>query len=234
MKKDRLWWGLALGGFLAFAVIAWGEQNQVISPANLPVRDRVVLPAVVQAVLVGGDRFLAANLESIRVVATADDVRDGADGNASFAIRARLAVALLNPCHEDNYYYGNALLTWGGMAEQGTELMGRAMNCRGWDELPAFFFGFNQFYFLKNVERARQALEEAARRSTVNAAAMRKLSIMLAAGEIKEETAALEYLRSERNAAQDQKLRRMLDKRIGRLEGLLLLKAAQKLTLIHK
>jgi hypothetical protein len=43
-------------------------------------------------------------------------------------------VVQLNPCHEDNYYQGNALLTWGGAVAEGNELLKRATDCLppGW------------------------------------------------------------------------------------------------------
>lgn len=181
-----------------------------------------------QTLLAGGDRFLAANLEAFRSVATTSDAPGATESNASFGIRARRVVAQLNPCHEDNYYFGNALLTWGGSAVEGTDLLKRAMDCRTWDELPAFFYGFNQYYFLHNIPEARRALEIAAQRATDNAAAFRKLAIMLAAGEYKDDEAALTYLQNERDRAKDPKLRQMLDKRVGRLSGLIQLRQAQK------
>lgn len=189
--------------------------------------DRVVAPASVQLLLAGGDRFLAANLESIRAVATAREGAGASEYNAVFAIRARRAVSLLNPCHEDNYYHGNALLTWGGAVAEGNELLRRATGCRIWDEFPPFFYGFNQYFFLQDVQGAREALEVAAERATKNAAGFRKFAIMIAADEIKDDNLALDYLESERDHASDPKLRDMLDKRVQRLKGLIVLREAQ-------
>ena len=176
----------------------------------------------------GGDRFLAANFESIRTVATASDAPAAIEHNTSFAIRARRVVAELNPCHEDNYYQGNALLTWGGAVKEGNDLLRRATDCRVWDELPPFFYGFNQYFFLHDIADARTALEIAANRSEANAAGFRKLAIMLAAGEIEDTSAALDFLRNERAQTSDPSLREMLDKRIARLQGLITLRAAQQ------
>jgi hypothetical protein len=182
----------------------------------------IVLTGPLQPLLYGGDRFLAANIESIRAAASTTTTEA-----QNFSLRAHLEVSRLNPCHEDNYWIGNASLSWGGSPEQGTDLLRNAMHCRYWDEWPAFFYGFNQHYFLHNNAEARQALELAAQRSANNAAAFRTFSTMLAAGEIDDTRLALEMLQRERDKAKDPALRGMLDKRVGRLKGLLILREAQ-------
>ena len=187
---------VAVAGFGLFAAI-WAMRPPVNAVPPAEVFDRVVLSAPVQLLLTGGDRFLAANFESIRAVATASDAPEAAEANASFAIRARRVVAQLNPCHEDNYYQGNALLTWGGAVAEGNDLLKRATDCRFWDEVPPFFYGFNQYFFLHDIDGARAALETAAERATDNAAGFRKFAIMLAAGELKDDSAALEFLQRE-------------------------------------
>jgi hypothetical protein len=142
-------------------------------------------------------------------------------------LRAHQAVSRLNPCHEDNYWIGNASLSWGGAEEHGIELLRNAMHCRYWDEWPAFFFGFNQHFFLHNLPEARMALEQAAQRSSNNSAAFRNLSIMLAAGKINDTRLAIEMIQRERDEAKDPVLKEMLDKRVVRLTGLLTLREAQ-------
>ncbi|MFT3757750.1 hypothetical protein [Thauera sp.] len=218
---------VAVAGFGLFAAI-WAMRPPVNAAPPAEVFDRVVLSAPVQLLLTGGDRFLAANFESIRAVATASDAPEAAEANASFAIRARRVVAQLNPCHEDNYYQGNALLTWGGAVAEGNDLLRRATDCRFWDEVPPFFYGFNQYFFLHDVDGARAALETAAERATDNAAGFRKFAIMLAAGELMDDSAALEFLQREHAQTSDPKLQGMLDKRIIRLQGLMALRAAQQ------
>ena len=218
---------IALAGFGVFAAI-WALRPPVSATPPAEVFDRVVVSAPVQVLMTAGDRFLAANFESIRAVATASDAPEAAEANASFAIRARRVVAQLNPRHEDNYYQGNALLTWGGAVAEGNDLLKRATDCRTWDEVPPFFYGFNQYFFLHDVEGARAALETAATRATDNAAGFRKFAIMLAAGELNDDSAALDFLQRERAATADPRLQGMLDKRITRVEGLISLRAAQQ------
>lgn len=225
--RNALPLAIAALGFGVFAAI-WAIRPPASTASPPEVFDRVVVSAPVQLLLTGGDRFLAANIESIRAVATTSDNPEAAEANASFAIRARRVVAQLNPCHEDNYYQGNALLTWGGAVAEGNDLLKRATECRTWDEIPPFFYGFNQYFFLHDVESARASLEIAADRATDNAAGFRKFAIMLAAGELKDDSAALDFLQQERAQTSDPKLQAMLDKRIARLQGLITLRAAQK------
>jgi len=225
--RNKLPLALALLGYALFAATWWVRPpaNPAMPPGAL---DRVVLSAPVQLLLAGGDRFLSANIESIRAVATSSDHPNAADANSSFSVRARQVVAELNPCHEDNYYHGNALLTWGGAVTEGNALLRRATECRTWDELPPFFYGFNRYFFLNDIEGARAALETAAQRATDNAAGFRKFGIMIEAGEIKDDTVALDFLQRERTQTTDSKLQGMLDKRIARLQGLITLRAAQQ------
>ncbi|MCW3149849.1 hypothetical protein N8H22_14675 [Stutzerimonas stutzeri] len=144
-----------------------------------------------------------------------------------YLVRAQREVARLNPCHEDNYYLANGLLTWGGAVEQGNEVLRAAVECRFWDEFPPFFYGINLSFFQHDNEAAARVLEIGAKRSTGNAAAMRKLAVMLRAEQLADEHLALNYLTQQRDSATDQKLRDMLDKRVTRLQGLIDLRTAQ-------
>ena len=111
---------------------------------------------------------------------------------------------------------------------EGNHLLKLAADCRLWDELPPFFYGFNRYFFLNDITGAREALETAASRSHTNAAGFRRLAIMLAAGELKDDSAALDFLQQERAQTSDPKLQGMLDKRIARLQGLITLREAQQ------
>lgn len=211
----------------ALAGYGWHVQPKGSTALPLAVFDRVVVPAPLQLVLAGGDRFLAADLEAVRALATQNDAPEATADNLSFAIRARNAVAHLNACHEDNYYLANALLTWGGAARHGNEVLRLATGCRFWDEFPPFFYGFNLYYFEHDVANAMLALNTAADRSRANANALRKLAIMLKAESFEDDAAALAYLENERNQARDDKLRDTLNKRVQRLRGLITLRQAQ-------
>ncbi|WP_258189255.1 hypothetical protein [Stutzerimonas stutzeri] len=196
------------------------------APETTAIKGRVVIAAPILLVLYGSDRFLAANLETMRLAATGVD---WGQADTSYLVRAQQEVAELNPCHEDNYYLANGLLTWGGADREGTEVLRRAMQCRFWDELPAFFYGFNQAFFNKDITEASRALELAAQRATGNAAGFRKLAVMLQAESFADEKLALDYLTQQRDAAQnDPKLQQLLDKRVIRLQDLIDLREAQR------
>ena len=220
------YWPLLLA-LLGFAVFSAASQWRAHTPApEAPIIEgRVVIAAPVLLVLFGGDRFLAASLETMRLAATGVD---WGQADTGYLIRAQQVVAELNPCHEDNYYLANGLLTWGGADREGTEVLRRAMQCRFWDELPAFFYGFNQAFFNKDIAEASRALELAAQRATGNAAGFRKMAVMLQAETFADEQLALDYLTRQRDAASDPKLRGMLDKRVVRLQGLVDLREAQR------
>ncbi|SFP87112.1 hypothetical protein [Pseudomonas borbori] len=225
MPRHR-YWPLLLA-LLGFGVFSSASQWRAHTPApEVPVIEgRVVIAAPVLLVLFGGDRFLAASLETMRLAATGVD---WGQADTGYLIRAQQVVAELNPCHEDNYYLANGLLTWGGADSEGTEVLRRAMQCRFWDELPAFFYGFNQWFFNKDIAEASRALELAAQRATGNAAGFRKMAVMLQAETFADEKLALDYLIQQRDAASDPKLHGMLDKRVVRLQGLVALREAQR------
>lgn len=213
-----------LGFFLFFAASQLRSQTPE-EPVPV-IEDRVVIAAPVLLGLFGGDRFLAANLETMRLAATGVEL---GRSDTSYLMRAQQEVARLNPCHEDNYYLANGLLTWGGADREGTEVLRQAMECRFWDELPAFFYGFNQAFFNRDIVEAVRALELAAHRATDNAAGFHKLSAVLQAESFTDEKLALDYLIQQRDAARDDpKLHQMLDKRVVRLRGLVILREVQR------
>lgn len=223
MVKPSLF--LALVSFTLFvSIAAWRAQQSVVLSQQL-VADRVVVPAPLLVALHGGDRFLAADLETMRLAASGIDER-GID--TGYLIRAQREVARLNPCHEDNYYLANGLLTWGGAVEEGNEVLRAAVGCRFWDEIPPFFYGINLSFFQHNNEEAARVLEIGAERSSQNGAAMRKLAVMLRAEGFADERLALNYLTQQRDSASDPKLQDMLTKRVVRLQGLIDLREAQR------
>lgn len=212
---------------LGFALFLYVTQWRLVAPPTAvpSVEGRVVIAAPLLLLLFGGDRFLAANLEAMRLAATGVD---SGLADTDYLVRAHKEVARLNPCHEDNYYLANALLTWGGADREGSEVLHRASACRFWDEYPPFFYGFNKFFFERDMDASALYLEEAASRATVNAAGFRKFAIMLKAEQIEDEQLALEFLQSEHDQASDPKLKAMLAKRVQRLQGLVTLRKAQR------
>lgn len=212
---------LAAAGFVLSSLWRGDQRPSLPQPPAA-----VVMPAAVQIVLYAGERHLAANIETVRVTMSGGSMRED---EAVFRVRAHHMVSQLNACHEDNYWVGNAEMTWGGAHDVGSNLLRRAMHCRFWDEWPAFFYGFGQYFFNRDVGEARRALEMAARRADVtNAAAYRNLSIMLLATQFDDAKLALELVRKERDQATDAGLRELLSKRVIRIEGLVILRQARK------
>lgn len=186
---------------------------------------RVVIPAPLLVVLTGGDRFLAANSEAVRFSVTA---WEGSVGDTEYMARSQFEVSRLNPCHEDNYYMANGLLAWGGAVATGNAVLKRAMACRYWDGLPAFFYGVNKYFFDKDLSSAADAIRVSAARWPENSSVLLKFAVMIEAESFSSVDLTLGYLKSQRDGAKDLRLRGMLEKRIVRLEGLVSLRQAQR------
>lgn len=213
-----------LGFMLFFAIVAWRAGQPLAWRPDMAMGRIVISPPVLVA-LYGGDRFMAADLEAIRLAATSES--NGAlDSN--YLTRAQLVVAKLNPCHEDNYYLANGLLTWGGAVAEGNDILRRAMDCRFWDGVPAFFYGVNRSFFDRDVDEAVRALESSAERWPENAASLRRMSIMLRVESFNDAGLALAYLQQQVSGTRDPHLREMLVMRVLRLQGLIDMRAAQK------
>jgi hypothetical protein len=208
---------------LVFFLAAWHRGLTMGPTFEQP--PQVVVPAAVQVMMYGGDRFLAASVESVRAAASGRSLEAKQGG---YRLRAHRVVAQLNPCHEDNYWIGNAALSFGGASDSGTELLQRAIRCRFWDEVPPFLYGFNQKFFYSDPVKARWGMETAADRSTTNAAGFRQIGIMMTVNSLNDAKAAMAMLEFERDRTRDSKLRQMLDGRIERLQGLLVLREAQR------
>ena len=221
MKPGRV----TLLGFaaLAYLLFAIAAKNLSSSPMRVDeVPGSVVLPPQLQAVLYLGDRYLAANIESTRVLAT------GGEGVLTdYYHRLHQAVSLLNPCHEDNYYIANALLAWAGGVDPAIGILREATRCRFWDEVPPFFLGYNLYFFKRQYAEARAFLFLAADRSTENRLGFQKMGIMFEAEAYPDVGAARRFLALQLQQARDAKLREMLTLRIGRLDGLITLREAQ-------
>ncbi|MBK7686829.1 MAG: hypothetical protein IPJ25_13150 [Rhodocyclaceae bacterium] len=218
-----LWFSVAL---LAYLVYVWSiTQISTSARTSLAVPDSVVLPATFQTVIYGGDRYLAANIESTRVLMAGEAIVSGKDQD--YLYRNHTVVADLNPCHEDNYYVANALLSWGGNVDAALDILRIATKCRFWDEVPPFFLGYNLYFFKYQNQAAKDLLFEAAERSPKNRVGLQKFGVMIEAEGIPDVHMAKNYLIDQRTQARDKKLKDMLGLRIARLEGLIVLRDAQ-------
>lgn len=224
MKFDtKVSLGLTFLAYLVFLSGAKSLSSATVRPADVP--GSVVLPATMQTALYLGDRYLAANIESTRVLMTGGPVTGIAQ---DYYERLHLVVTELNPCHEDNYYIANGLLGWGGNVNAGLEVLQAATRCRFWDEVPPFFLGVSLSFFKRDHLKAKDALFEAASRSTSNRVAFQRLGLMFEAESYPDVHLAQRFLISQHDQARDGKLRQLLEMRIGRLGGLIVLLDAQK------
>lgn len=216
-------WLLAVLGYLGFIA---GAKNLATSPLRVTdIEGSVVLPPTLQTVLYLGDRYLAANIESMRVLATGGDLNNT---QSDYFQRLHTGVALLNPCHEDNYYIANALLAWAGQVDPALMILGEASECRFWDDGPPFFLGYSLYFFKHQAHSGRAWLETAARRSAENRVAYQRFGILMESEDYPDASSAREFLALQRKQVSDPKLQLLLAQRMSRLDGLIALQHAQK------
>lgn len=216
------WLFLAVLAYLVFVAGARNVHPPAIQPADVP--GSVVLPAPLQTVVYLGDPYLAANVEATRVLMTGGP----AEGVAQdYFDRLHLAVAVLNPCHEDNYYVANGLMAWAGSVDGANAVLQGATGCRFWDEIPPFFWGFNLNFFKRQHHRAKELMFTAADRATANRAAFQRIGLLFEAESYPDIRTAYEFLENQRKQVRDERLKQLLSLRIDRLAGLIALDGAQ-------
>lgn len=225
LSRGYLSFVLAALGFGVFSCFVAMKSQVAVVTVPESVGGRVVVSAPALVALYGGDRFLAANIETVRLATTSIDPNDVVD--TDYLARAQFVVSELNACHEDNYYLANGLLTWGGLVSEGNEVLRRAMICRFWDGVPSFFYGVNRSFFDRDVDEAVHAFELSAARWPENAASFRRMAIMLRAESFNDASLALEYLQQQHATTRDSRLQGLLELRIIRLQGLIDLRVAQ-------
>lgn len=70
---------------------------------------------------------------------------------------------ILNPYHEDSYYFAQAAFVWDiGRVKEVNALLDYMADYRTWDYRIPFFLGFNYSYFLKDYEKAANYFKKAA------------------------------------------------------------------------
>lgn len=191
----------------------------------------ITVPPAIQTIMFAGDRYLASNFEYVRAATAFSDVNSSQKDYEYYALnRASIhnSAQALNPCHEENYNLANAILTWGGLENQGNQVLLKATDCRFWDEFPPFFYSVNQYFFENNLEVAEKYALIAEQRTTKNKVAFKKFAIALATAKLENTKLAINLLQTEIDKANDPKLKEVLNKRKARLEGLQTLEIARK------
>lgn len=161
MSGMRIGWrslaSLLLGG-LVFALAQGQIQRVKRSVVNAEIM--VSLPAFVQVVLAGGDRYLAADWASIRALVT----ETSRMGPEDFRVLAEVQrdASWLNPAHEDNYYIAAAILPWEGQVDPAQVILRRATLARPFDYNPPFYYAFHLVQFFGDGLGAAAWLRQAA------------------------------------------------------------------------
>lgn len=221
------------GVLLAVALVAAAlflvsvARVPVVSPqAKAMANGDVVLHPAILELLYGGDSFLAANVETARIL-TSGRLTD--QDSLGFFVRLHEGISRLNPCHEDAYYMASAFLSSGGAVKPALDTLENAAKCRFWDEWAEFMLGLNQHFFAHDPAAAVASIREAARRASEPKVAnyFNVLAINIQARQFDDAKTALRYLIQEKSRARDPALKEALDKRIGRLQGLVKLRQAQ-------
>ncbi len=156
-------WKLGLVALLTATVfVATSEQLKSAPRQSVSVEMQVALPLFVQVFMAMGDRYLAANIASIRALVVATDRMRPEE----FKILAKVQedVSWLNPAHEDNYYIAFAILAQYGEVDAAQTILARASRVRFFDYQPAFFYGFNQWYYKHDPAGAAAWMREAAKK----------------------------------------------------------------------
>lgn len=145
---------------LALAFIATTQRLKSASRQTVVVEMQVALPLFVQVFMAMGDRYLAANIAAIRALVVSTEKMKPED----YAILGKVQkdVSWLNPAHEDNYYIAFAILPQYGEVDAAQTILARASRVRFFDYQPAFFYGFNQWYYKHDPAGAAAWMREAA------------------------------------------------------------------------
>lgn len=134
---------------------------------------------------------------------------------------------ILNPYHEDAYYFAQAVFTWDvGRIIEVNALLKYVFRFRKWDFKIPFFLGFNYSYFLKQYDKAATYYKEAAQLSGNPFFASLAARYFYESGQTELGIIFLEYMiRGIRNSS----IRHIYEKRLKALQAIYVIeKAVQK------
>ncbi|QLG89667.1 hypothetical protein HQ393_16210 [Chitinibacter bivalviorum] len=183
----------------------------------------IAMPVEVQLLTSAGDRYLAANINVFRAIMVSyqpDQI------TVNTQAKLQTEAATFNPAHEDNYYLAAATLSWQNAVPAAQQVLKRAMDHRQFDLYPPFYYGFNLRYFLHDTIGGARYIEEAAKRT--NGGNQQALFAIAARWYEKapDTQEAINIVRAMHKQSRDPALRKYLEQRISRLEGLATLKIA--------
>jgi hypothetical protein len=134
-------------------------------------------------------------------------------------------ITYLDPYNMDGYYFAQGMLGWNpSLMEPLNNLLRRGMTYRPWDWQLPFFYGFNQFYFMKRPQEGAAYLEKAYQLNPGNTF----LPTLIARlhYEANETGVAIDYLEEMIRNTTSEKLRRWMLVRLHALRSVALLEDA--------
>jgi hypothetical protein len=222
LQRCRLPAAALLGAFVYAAALGQLARQ----PRTVPMEEmRVALPRIVQLVATAGDRYLAANVATIRaLVASAEGLTPD-----QYYIQGRVQMdaAVLNPYNQDNYFVAGAILAWNGELDAAQFVLRKAAEARTFDIWPAYWNGFYEWHLRKNPLEGARWLRIAESHTSDERFRM-GLREMAAAWTASHEDAglALRLLKEMADSTNEPLFRKNLRLRIQRIEGLLQLRDA--------
>ena len=217
-------WGCLLS---AAAIFVFSGAKLWRHPKSYPDQGMaVVLPPFMQVLMMGGDKYLAANIAVVRSLHNST-VKDSYDNYLAQA-RIQSDAARFNPRHEDNYYLAAAMLSGSGHARAAEGILEKAANGRPFDMLPPFFLGFDYYHYEQNPALGAKWLYEAASRADgQNRYSLSRIAARWAErGQDAQE--ALNMVRIMKEQAHGRALKQYLAQREQRLQGLVILQVAAR------
>lgn len=220
---DKIWmrsWGSLLGvlaGVIAFAAVTSALQGKETRRSLSEME--VALPWFVQVIMTGGDRYLAAEVNTVRALVSTTAKMDA--GNYRILARVQEDASWLNPGNADNYYIAAAILPWNDEVDASQRILMNATHGRPFDSLPPFYYGFNLYYFNKDSTTAARWMREAAKReeSQQNRFALENIAARWYE-KGNDPIVAISLVEAMANEARDPAFRRYLFQRVERLRML--------------
>lgn len=221
-------------GVLILAVLFYVAMVKILDQVPRPnekVLLSIAIPAPVQVVLAGGDRYLAANTAVFRALV----IGTGQLDRETYQILGRVQsdAARLNPAHEDNYYISQAILPWNNEVAADVFVQQAAMDTRPWDPLPPFFLGFDQYYFLRDPVVGARSVQLAAERSPPGNREYLTATAARWYEKGDDPRVAIGMIEAMAKNTRDKELQRHLEARVERMQGLAQLRDVANAFALH-
>jgi len=220
---------IVITGLWAAFVSLYAISVNVLEHVPRPsVKDQfsIAVPAPIQVIMAGGDRYLAANLAVFRALVVGTGQLDAETYKVLGQVQKD--ASKLNPAHEDNYYISQAILPWNDQVDADMHIQQAATDARKWDAMPPFFLGFDKYYFLKDSAAGAEDVRVAAERSP---AGNREMFLAMAARWYEkgnDPRVAMGMIQAMASNTRDKDLKKHLELRLTRLRSLAALQDAAK------